>query len=640
MATEQLQDCFETTEWDIFRDEHTTIHEYTDTVSEYIKFCEDVCVPKKTVTFYPNSKAWVDKDIKRLISEKDKAYRNRKEEPTLFRQTKAKLKKAIKEAKNKYKDKIEDLFSSGQSKQMWANMNTITQYKGTPKTTECDDPTLPDRLNVFYARFDKDNKTSPVPLPSNDSPPFVVDEHDVRRSFSKLKVNKAAGPDKLTTKLLKVCSAELAPVFTVIFNWSLETCSVPTCLKKSTIVPVPKKQSPQTLNDYRPVALTSVAMKCFESIVLKFLNTLLPSDFDDFQFAYRSNRSVDDAIAINVHEVLNHLELSKSYARILFIDYSSAFNTIIPQQLYNKLNYQLSFPVNICNWILDFLLERPQEVKISNNVSTSITLNTGTPQGCPLSPKLYSIFTYDCKAEQPGCLVIKYADDTTVTGLIKNADEHAYRSQIDTIVSWCSQNNLHLNVSKTKEMIIDFRRNEPPPPPLVIQGSNVERVYDFKFLGTVLSNELTWDINCTDILKKARQRMYFLRKLKSCGVNKVIMTNFYRAIIESILTRSIEVWFDRLPVVNLHKLESVVKNAEKIIGTNLKSLETLYQERLTGKMTNIMKDKSHPSRHYFEFLPHGRRLRAFRGSSRFVNSCYPQAVKLFNNTRQKRLIRS
>jgi len=306
----------------------------------------------------------------------------------------------------------------------------------------------------------------------------------------------------------------------------------------------------------------------------------------------------------------------------------------MPQQLYNKLIYQLSFPVNICNWILDFLLERPQEVKISNNVSTSITLNTGTPQGCPLSPKLYSIFTYDCKAEQPGCLVIKYADDTTVTGLIKNADEHAYRSQIDTIVSWCSQNNLHLNVSKTKEMIIDFRRNEPPPPPLVIQGSNVERVYDFKFLGTVLSNALTWDINCTDILKKARQRMYFLRKLKSCGVNKVIMTNFYRAIIESILTRSIEVWFDRLPVVNLHKLESVVKNAEKIIGTNLKSLETLYQERLTGKMTNIMKDKSHPSRHYFEFLPHGRRLRAFSGSSRFVNSCYPQAVKLFNNTRR------
>ena len=124
--------------------------------------------------------------------------------------------------------------------------------------------------------------------------------------------------------------------------------------------------------------------------------------------------------------------------------------------MYDKLLFELKFPVTLCNWILDFLLERPQVVKIGNIISESITLNTGTPQGCPISPKLYSIFTYDCKADVPDNLLIKFADDTTVSGFIKDNDESNYRDQINNIVTWCGNNNLLLNVSKTKEMVIDF----------------------------------------------------------------------------------------------------------------------------------------------------------------------------------------
>ena len=80
------------------------------------------------------------------------------------------------------------------------------------------------------------------------------------------------------------------------------------------------------MNDYRPVALTSVIMKCFEHIFLNFVKSLLPPGFDIYQFAYTANRGVDDAISINIHEILSHLEKRKTYCRILFIAYSSAFN--------------------------------------------------------------------------------------------------------------------------------------------------------------------------------------------------------------------------------------------------------------------------------------------------------------------------
>ena len=492
-------------------------------------------------------------------------------------------------------------------------------------------------MNEFYARFDRNNSTIPSPLPVDEDEPCPLDisDHDVRREFGRLKEHKAAGPDQIRPKLLKLCKSELASVFSLIFNWSLQLCKVPKIFKFSNIVPVPKKLSPSVLNDYRPVALTSCIMKSFENIILNYIGSILSPDFDTFQFAYKKKRSIDDALTINCHEILKHLESKNSYARILFIDYSSAFNTIIPQKLYEKLVFKLNFPLQISNWILDFLLDRPQVVKIGNKTSSVITLNTGTPQGCPMSPKLYSIFTYDCVAELPGTLLVKYADDTTVSGFINNSNETNYRNQICLIEDWCKNNNLILNVSKTKEIIIDFRLKKTPMAPLLINDSTVEQVSTFKFLGTYVSNDLSWEFNSLSILSKARQRLYFLRKLKSFNVNKTILINFYRAIVESVLTTSITVWFDRTTCQMKSKLQYIVRVSEKIIGAPLPSLELIYLSRLEATSKKIMNDRFHPAFSYFDSLPSGRRLRAFKGNKRFINSFYPQAIKFLNGTRNK-----
>ena len=76
-------------------------------------------------------------------------------------------------------------------------------------------------------------------------------------------MHKAPGPDNIPGHVLKACAPELAEVFTDIFNLSLSQSVVPNSFKRATIIPVPKKPSVSCLNDYRPVALTSVVMKCF-----------------------------------------------------------------------------------------------------------------------------------------------------------------------------------------------------------------------------------------------------------------------------------------------------------------------------------------------------------------------------------------
>jgi hypothetical protein len=129
-------------------------------------------------------------------------------------------------------------------------------------------------------------------------------------------------------------------------------------------------------------------MKCFERLVKDNFTSTLPVTLDPLQFAYRLNRSTDDVIAITLHTALSHLDKRNTYVRMLFIDDSSAFNTIVPFIII-KLE-ALVLNAALCNWGLDFLTGCTQVVKVGN-ISTSLILNTGAPQGCMLSPFMYSV---------------------------------------------------------------------------------------------------------------------------------------------------------------------------------------------------------------------------------------------------------
>ena len=109
-----------------------------------------------------------------------------------------------------------------------------------------------------------------------------------------------------------------------------EQCHVPRCFKTSTIVLIPKKPSIASLDDYRPVAPTSVVMKVFERLVLRSLKAATDHQLDPHQFAYGPTDPSNDAVTFALHHIqMQHLEISGKYARVLFVDFSSAFNTII-----------------------------------------------------------------------------------------------------------------------------------------------------------------------------------------------------------------------------------------------------------------------------------------------------------------------
>ncbi|KAK3514039.1 hypothetical protein QTP70_002496 [Hemibagrus guttatus] len=155
---------------------------------------------------------------------------------------------------------------------------------------------------------------------------------------------------------------------------------------------------------------------------------------------------------------------------------------------------------------MDILSNRPQHVRSGHICSTTITPNSSVPQGCVLSPLLYSLFTHNCRPVYGSNSIIKFADDTTVNGLISDNNETGYRAELQHLVAWCADNNLLLNTRKTKELIIDFKREKGRT--LDINGMAVRRVSSFKFLGTHISEDLSCTTNTSSLVKKAHQRLF------------------------------------------------------------------------------------------------------------------------------------
>ncbi len=222
----------------------------------------------------------------------------------------------------------------------------------------------------------------------------------------------------------------------------------------------------------------------------------------------------------------------------------------------------LEVPTATCNWILDFLTDRPQVVRMGKEVSAELTVRTGTPQGCCLSSKLFSLYTHDCSSTQDNNTIIKYTDDTTILGLIRGGDESLYRDLVHKITVCGEDNDLVLNIDKTKELILDFRRRAPTTT-TTIKGTEVERTDSYKFKGLHIPESLSWAKNTATTVKRAQQRLHFIRLLKKARLRRQPLTQAYRGLDESILTSGITEWFDNTTLAERKLLQRGHQNCRE-----------------------------------------------------------------------------
>jgi hypothetical protein len=171
----------------------------------------------------------------------------------------------------------------------------------------------------------------------------------------------------------------------------------------------------------------------------------------------------------------------------------------------------------------------------------------------------------------------------------------ANREKVRELAVWCQDNNnLSLNVSKIKELIVDYRKRRAEQAPINIDRIVVEWVESFKFLDVHITNELSYSKHTKTVVKRARQNLFPLRRLKRFGMGPRILKRLYSCTIESILTGCITTWYGTCSASDRKALQRVVRMAQYITGTKLPAIQDLYNRWCQRKAHKIVRDSHHP----------------------------------------------
>ena len=187
-------------------------------------------------------------------------------------------------------------------------------------------------------------------------------------------------------------------------------------------------------------------------------------------------------------------------------------------------------------------------------------------------------------------------------------------------------------MAKTKELLIDFRKQPPAVSPITIDGEIVERVEKYKYLGIILDNKLKFDSNVLNIYKKCHHIIYCLQRLRNIGINSKILALYYQSCVETLVTSCLICWYGS---VNLHSkklLNNIVKVCSKTVGIEQKSLHNIFNHSVKKKAKVIMSDRNHALSMCYELLPSGRRYRCLKVKPCAQKLFIPYSIRLLNST--------
>ena len=279
----------------------------------------------------------------------------------------------------------------------------------------------------------------------------------------------------------------LATPITDILNTSFRDCKVPRIWKIADVCPLPKVSTIcDFTKDLRPISLSKLA----EGIIIdKELKHTVLKSIDSRQYGFIPGSSTTFALISMLHEWLSSTDKSNSAVGIVLLDYKKAFDLVDHTLLIVKL-FSLDTKPSIVNWIIDFLRDRTQRVKLNSDCFSDWTkVPAGVPQGTKLGPWLFLVMINDLTTSQLSSSMWKFADDTTISNVFSNPDACSLQECVQHVAEWSKTNLFQLNPTKCKEMVICFKKHFPA----------LERKKEYQQprswalpSGTILNGTITW----------------------------------------------------------------------------------------------------------------------------------------------------
>lgn len=535
---------------------------------------------------------WIDAGIRALIRKKEKLYHkarksNNDDLTSRYRRLRAHVQKSIRDAYWKYVSSmftpvdtdtdIGDCNQNDRLKRLWSLVKSLKK-DSSGVTTLRDNGILKtdnkDKADIFirqfvsvYTREQVGDPPSKGPSPFPDIGTLIIDPNGVKKQFDRLNPFKASGPDDLSARVLKECSAEIAHVLACIFNQSLLQASVPDDWLQANVAPIFKKGERYDPANYRPVSLTCICCKTLEHILVSNIMQHL-SDYNilvESQHGFRSGRSCETQLVQFVHDLYANLDGAHNRGHkqtdLIIMDFAKAFDKVPHRRLLYKLEYY-GIRNSMLRWIAAWLSGRTQKVVLDGVCSDPAPVLSGVPQGSVLGPVLFLIFINDLP-DNINSTVRLFADDCVLYRNIRRSeDQQTLQDDLDKLAHWEDAWLMKFNVAKCHSMRVT--KHLPQNQYIydyVLHNQVLENVKSAKYLGVTISDDLDWGQHINNITSKATKTLGFLRRNLSLAP-KETKAAAYRALIRPQLEYAAPVW-DPYHQTDIRKIEKVQRTAAR-----------------------------------------------------------------------------
>ena len=418
---------------------------------------------------------------------------------------------------------------------------------------------------TFAGRFTRRQATrfpAAPDYPLNPFQTFALRPGSVRAILDSISPYKACGPDGVSARVIRECSAEISVPLTIICQLSVDQGVFPKSWKRANVVPIFKKGLRRLPSNYRSVSLLPLFSKVLERVVYESLFAHVRPVLSDHQHGFMPHRSCVTNLATMLDEAWKNISLGLQ-TDVIYTDYSAAFQSVNHDLLLHKLSKSFKISGRAFNWLQSYFTDREQRVVLNGKCSAWSSVPSGTPEGSILSPLLFSCFINDLPLSvNANCLM--FADDVKIYHRIQTqSDCTLLQKQLDALCHWSQLWGLTLNAAKCKVLTLSLRRDRVAGT-YHLGGETLERVTEMRDLGVILDEKLTFASHVECVARKANGALGLLirsfqtgkhgKTFYGCDSGAIISA--YCANVRSILEYGSVIW-GGAAATHLARLESI-----------------------------------------------------------------------------------
>lgn len=469
------------------------------------------------------------------------------------------------------------------------NREEIPSLKDSSNNLVVDQKQKANIFNRYFASVYRDKREGVVNECDGES--FVLNPGALRKRIAKIGFNKSTGPDEISGEILKLGGEVMITYLLRLFEITINNSCIPRDWREAIVVPIFKGGSRQTVENYRPVSLTSVVCKQMEHLVAEYIRGILDKNnvIYEGQHGFRKGFSCESQVVSVSQDIADSLDKGTTVHAII-IDFTKAFDLVPHDKLIQKIS-RLNIDRRVALWIREFLNSRTQRVRIGSNLSLEAEVPSGVPQGSVLGPLLFVVYINDIWLGIESKIRL-FADDCIIYREIKNtSDREKMQADLDMLDSWATTNEMKVNPGKCK--FISFTRSRKPEDVIYKLGNeSIPRVKSCKYLGIVLNEDLGWAEQVNYVVKRAWKALHFVTRVLKKGSGRSRELG-YISLVRPILEYGSVCW-DPYRLGQIKSLEKVQKYAAKFVKrgrsySDLTSWEPLEKRREKSRLCALYK---------------------------------------------------